>query len=52
MSNILTHFEEIKAKGLSIDITRGKPHASQLDLSNELLSMEVEPYEGSIDLRN
>jgi len=52
MSNILTHFEEIKAKGLSIDITRGKPHASQLDLSNELLTMDVDPYVGKVDLRN
>ena len=30
-NNILTHFNEIKAKGLSIDITRGKPDSSQLD---------------------
>ena len=50
--NILTYFEEIKAKGLSIDITRGKPDASQLDLANELLSMNVEPFDGEVDLRN
>ena len=50
--NILTYFEEIKAKGLSIDITRGKPDASQLDLANELLSMNVEPFDGRVDLRN
>ena len=49
---IITKFNSLKNKKLNIDITRGKPHASQLDLSNELLSMEVEPYEGSIDLRN
>ena len=52
MSDILTYFEEIKAKGLSIDITRGKPDASQLDLANELLSMNVEPFDGEVDLRN
>jgi len=52
-NNILAHFEEIKAKGLSIDITRGKPDASQLDLSNELLSMPVEAIdENGVDLRN
>ena len=50
--NILTYFEEIKAKGLSIDITRGKPDACQLDLANELLSMNVEPFDGEVDLRN
>ena len=50
--NILTYFEEIKAIGLSIDITRGKPDASQLDLANELLSMNVEPFDGEVDLRN
>jgi len=52
LDNILTYFEEIKAKGLSIDITRGKPDASQLDLANELLSMNVEPFDGEVDLRN
>jgi DNA-binding transcriptional MocR family regulator len=50
--NILTYFEQIKAQGLSIDITRGKPDASQLDLANELLDMKVEPFDGNVDLRN
>ena len=50
--NILTYFEQIKAHGLSIDITRGKPDASQLDLANDLLSMSVEPFDGNVDLRN
>jgi DNA-binding transcriptional MocR family regulator len=50
--NILTYFEQIKARGLSIDITRGKPDVSQLDLANDLLSMSVEPFDGNVDLRN
>ena len=50
--NILTYFEQIKAQGLSIDITRGKPDASQLDLANDLLDMKVEPFDGNVDLRN
>ena len=50
--NILTYFEQIKAQGLSIDITRGKPDAYQLDLANDLLSMNVEPFDGDVDLRN
>ena len=49
--NILTYFEQIKAQGLSIDITRGKPDAYQLDLANELLSMNIEPFDGDVDLR-
>ena len=50
--SILTHFEEIKSKGLSIDITRGKPDTRQLDLSNDLLKINVEPFDNDIDLRN
>ena len=50
--NILTYFEQIKAQGLSIDITRGKPDSYQLDLANDLLSMNVEPFDGKVDLRN
>ena len=49
---ILTHFEEIKSRGLSIDITRGKPDAYQLDLANDLLKMDIEPFDGDVDLRN
>ncbi len=52
LESILTHFAEIKARGLSIDITRGKPDSYQLDLSNELLKMDVEPFDGDVDLRN
>ena len=50
--SILNHFEEIKSRGLSIDITRGKPDAFQLDLANDLLKMDVEPFDGDVDLRN
>ena len=50
--NILTYFEQIKAQGLSIDITRGKPDASQLDVANDILEMKVEPFDGNVDLRN
>ena len=50
--HILNHFNKLKAKGLNIDITRGKPESKQLDLSNELLSMNIAPYSGGVDLRN
>lgn len=32
-------YAELVAKGLSLDLTRGKPSAAQLDLSEELLSL-------------
>ena len=50
--SILTHFEEIKSRGLSIDITRGKPDALQLDLANDLLKMDIAPFDCDVDLRN
>ena len=50
---IITKYNSLKDKSLSIDITRGKPDASQLDLSNDLLSMSVSPInDEGIDLRN
>jgi len=49
---ILNHFNNLKSSGLNIDITRGKPESKQLDLSNNLLKMEVDPYLGAVDLRN
>ena len=49
---LISKFNNFKSQGLSIDITRGKPDAAQLDLANDLLSMNVEPLDGNIDLRN
>ena len=50
---IITKFNLLKEKQLSIDITRGKPDTDQLDLSNELLNISIPTYsEDDIDLRN
>ena len=53
MENLIKAFEEIKQKNLSIDLTRGKPHTDQLDLSNDLITQSVDPIgENGVDLRN
>jgi DNA-binding transcriptional MocR family regulator len=59
MPEVSTDIEEryraFKAKGLSLDLTRGKPSAAQLDLSNDLLSLpDATGYtaEGATDCRN
>src|SRR5213592_3944191 len=38
------NYAELQAKGLKLDLTRGKPSPAQLDLSNELLSLPGENY--------
>ena len=53
MEKFLETFEELKQKNLSIDLTRGKPHSDQLDLSNDLITQSVDPIgENGVDLRN
>ena len=53
MENLIKAFDEIKQKNLSIDLTRGKPHTDQLDLSNDLITQAVDPIgENGVDLRN
>src|ERR1700684_1115689 len=47
-------YAELQTKKLSLDLTRGKPSADQLDLSNQLLSLPGDDYrdqEGT-DTRN
>jgi DNA-binding transcriptional MocR family regulator len=47
-------YEELQAKGLSFDLTRGKPAAEQLDLSNDLLSLPAGEFRSAngVDVRN
>lgn len=53
MDEIQNEYEELKAKNLHIDMTRGKPSAEQLELSSELLDLEI-PFVGDdgVDVRN
>ena len=53
MEKLLETFKALKQKNLSIDLTRGKPHSDQLDLSNNLMTQAVDPIgENGVDLRN
>ncbi len=46
-------YDELRAAGLSLDLTRGKPSAAQLDLSNALLGLPATPVtSGGVDTRN
>lgn len=38
LETLRTQYEAVKAKGLKLDMSRGKPGADQLDLSDELLA--------------
>lgn len=46
-------YADLKAKGLSLNLTRGKPSSAQLDLSNELLHLPTTAVdEAGVDTRN
>ncbi len=46
-------YAELQAKGLKLDLTRGKPSSDQLDLSNALLSLPTTTLDRSgADVRN
>lgn len=40
----LQNYQDLKARALSLDLTRGKPSPAQLDLSNALLSLPGDDY--------
>ncbi len=50
---LLAQFEDTKALGLNLDITRGKPSTDQLNLSNGLLNLPGDQYlDHGADMRN
>jgi DNA-binding transcriptional MocR family regulator len=55
LDELRRRYEELRAKGLKLNLTRGKPSAAQLDLSAELLALPGAGKfmaEGSTDTRN
>ncbi len=51
-TELSTQYEQYAAKGLNLDMTRGKPSAAQLDLSNEMLSTSEYKDAAGTDCRN
>ena len=46
-------YEQLKAQGLELDLTRGKPSAQQLDLADDLLRLPTSTKDASgVDVRN
>ena len=46
-------YAALQARGLKLDLTRGKPSAAQLDLSNDLLHLPTSTKDrGGVDVRN
>ena len=52
LQEIKQQYEALKARDLSLNLSRGMPSEEQLDLSNELLSMDVTPYINNKDFIN
>ena len=51
--SLASKFATLKSKNLKIDLTRGKPGADQLDLSNDILNLKVSAKSPSgVDVRN
>ena len=52
---VLSEYNDIKAKGLNIDMSRGKPGGDQLDISNDMLNVFDDgnfKTEAGFDVRN
>lgn len=49
--SLLKKYNDFKAMGLKLDMSRGKPGKEQLDLSNEL-NAEIDYTDGGFDVRN
>ena len=54
-SDLMKEYEKYKKRGLSLDLSRGKPNSEQLDVSQALLSYPITTEDclaGGVDVRN
>ena len=52
---VQAHFEDLKTRGLKLNMARGKPGKAQLDLVSDILTVLVNPADcvsDGIDVRN
>ena len=52
---VLSHYKDLKAMGLDLNMARGKPSKKQLDMVSDLLTVLSTPedcFDGNIDARN
>ena len=47
IQEIVTKFNLLKEREISIDITRGKPDSDQLNLSNEIVDISIPSFSAS-----
>ena len=55
LNTVKEAYEAIKAKGLKLDMSRGKPGKTQLDLSNDMLKVlsdREDCYDDALDVCN
>ena len=52
VASLRDEYEQLKGKGLKLDLTRGKPSAEQLDLANALLTLPSQTTADGVDVRN
>ncbi|MHA6750232.1 aminotransferase class I/II-fold pyridoxal phosphate-dependent enzyme [Dermacoccus nishinomiyaensis] len=52
VTSLRDEYEQLKGKGLKLDLTRGKPSAEQLDLANALLTLPSQTTADGVDVRN
>ena len=48
-AQVLSHYKKLQAKGLKLNMARGKPSTAQLDLVSDILNVLVDPRDCKVD---